>query len=260
MIVIPLCDSNIASNYVRKIVDCLERTEKKGIPLSFSMFLHMQCFQDLSSSPRASDLSGLDSRLPHQTFTRHVEILHGGQHHYHCGENDGHPVMSKSGSLFVVLQNSAGRMRFPINEISIHNIISSMVSHLFPSDNRSSASTPVVFPSIIQENIHSLPSSPGGNNLNGTHGGIHPEYGIGSIGNGFVNNNGSRRQRLFDLVDDGDEDHNNVQDEMVSGMLSSLNMSMFQDDPNPSQDVDIEAISLMGIGNPSHSLNQNGRF
>ena len=37
-------------------------------------------------------------------------------------------------------------------------------------------------------------------------------------------------------------------EEMVSGMLSSLDISMFQE--NPSQDVDIEAISLMGIGNP----------
>lgn len=265
VVVFPPCDSNIASTYVRKMVDCLERTEMKGVPLSFAMFLHMQCFQDLSAPPRASDLSGLDSRLPHQTFTRHVEILHGGQHCYHRGEIEGHPTMSNSGSLFVLLQNSAGRMRFPINEISIRNITTSMMSSLFPSDSRSSASTPVVYPSIIQENMNSsLPSSPVGNNLNGTHGGIHTDYGIGSgplIGNGFVNNNGSRRRgRLFDLVDDGDEDHNNEQDEMVSGMLSSLNMSMFQDDPNPSQDVDIEAISLMGIGNPSNSMNQNGRF
>jgi hypothetical protein len=35
---------------------------------------------------------------------------------------------------------------------------------------------------------------------------------------------------------------------------------MFQD--NPSQDVDIEAISLMGIGNPDvvNPRRQNGRF
>merc|ERR1712187_455041 len=51
-------------------------------------------------------------------------------------------------------------------------------------------------------------------------------------------------RRLFELVDDGDDD-NNYDVEMVSGMLNNLDFSMFQS--NSTQDVDIEAISLMGI-------------
>jgi hypothetical protein len=37
----------------------------------------------------------------------------------------------------------------------------------------------------------------------------------------------------------------------VSGMLGTLNVDLFQN--SGAQDVDIEAISLMGIGDPSHA-------
>jgi hypothetical protein len=52
---------------------------------------------------------------------------------------------------------------------------------------------------------------------------------------------------LFDLVDDGEEDTSNDVD-VVSGMLGNLNVDLFQN--TMVQDVDIEAISLMGIGGP----------
>jgi hypothetical protein len=53
-----------------------------------------------------------------------------------------------------------------------------------------------------------------------------------------------RRGRLFDLIDDGDEDNSGH----VPGMLNNLDASLFKN--NPSQEIDIEAISLglMGIG------------
>lgn len=54
----------------------------------------------------------------------------------------------------------------------------------------------------------------------------------------------SSRRRLFELVDDGDDD-NNYDVEMVSGMLNNLDFNMFKS--NSTEDVDIEAISLMGI-------------
>ena len=56
-----------------------------------------------------------------------------------------------------------------------------------------------------------------------------------------------RRGRLFELVDDGEPENLNDVD-VVSGMLNNLNVDLFQN--NVSQDVDIEAISLMGIGGP----------
>ena len=62
-----------------------------------------------------------------------------------------------------------------------------------------------------------------------------------------------RRGRLFELVDDGEEDNLNDVD-VVSGMLGNLNVDLFQNNVS-SQEVDIEAISLMGIGGPpSRSL------
>ena len=70
--------------------------------------------------------------------------------------------------------------------------------------------------------------------------------------------NGSRRGRLFDLVDDGEDEFANA-DAMVSGML--LNIGMFQD--STSQEVNVEEISLMGIGNPTNdveTMRQTGRF
>merc|ERR1712146_21080 len=59
---------------------------------------------------------------------------------------------------------------------------------------------------------------------------------------------GPRRGRLFGLVDNGEEDTMNDVD-VVSGMLGTLNVDLFQN--SGTQDVDIEAISLMGIGESS---------
>jgi hypothetical protein len=69
---------------------------------------------------------------------------------------------------------------------------------------------------------------------------------------------------VFDLVDDGEEDNMNDVD-VVSGMLENLNMDLFQNPAGQnSQDIDIEAISLMGIGGPPpgglHPRNTLGRF
>ena len=65
---------------------------------------------------------------------------------------------------------------------------------------------------------------------------------------------GPRRGRLFDLVDDDGGEEDNLND-VVSGMLGTLNVDLFQN--SGVQDVDIEAISLMGIGGsaaPSNNL------
>ena len=63
----------------------------------------------------------------------------------------------------------------------------------------------------------------------------------------------SRLGRVVDLVDDGDDDFNEV-----SKMVNELSVSMFQN--NPSQDVDIEAISLgfLGIGTQPSNTGDNG--
>lgn len=85
-------------------------------------------------------------------------------------------------------------------------------------------------------------------------------FGGSSIGGAFSNaSHGGRssrpaRGRLFDLVDDGGEDDHGTAD-VVSGMLGNLNMDdLFSHQPNnhnSNGEIDIEAISLMGIGGPS---------
>lgn len=92
-------------------------------------------------------------------------------------------------------------------------------------------------------------------------------FGGGTIGNAFSVQGapGSRssrpaRGRLFDLVDDdgGDDDHGTA--DVVSGMLGNLNMDdLFSNQPNKSSngEIDIEAISLMGIGPNSASSNSS---
>ena len=84
---------------------------------------------------------------------------------------------------------------------------------------------------------------------------------IGPVGGANLTSNfaapgsGQRGSRLLGflgsgLVDDGEEDHLNDVD-VVSGMLGNLDMDLFQNPMGQSaQDIDIEAISLMGIGKP----------
>jgi hypothetical protein len=86
-------------------------------------------------------------------------------------------------------------------------------------------------------------------------------FGGSAIGNAFSvqSGPGSRssrpaRGRLFDLVDDdgGDDEHGTA--DVVSGMLGNLNMDdLFSHQPSKSAngEIDIEAISLMGIGGPN---------
>ena len=63
---------------------------------------------------------------------------------------------------------------------------------------------------------------------------------------------GGRHSRLFDLVDDGEEDNLNDADPL-GGMLNNLNVDLFQN--NISNEMDVEAISLMGIGGPPPGSN-----
>jgi hypothetical protein len=60
---------------------------------------------------------------------------------------------------------------------------------------------------------------------------------------------------LFELVEDTDEDHQQNDDIIMSGMLNNLDLGLFSDANVGSDNIDIEAISLMGIGGPpSQSL------
>jgi len=247
VVVMPPLESSTAALYMRNILDALELADGKGVPLSFTVFLPTECFTGSISAPTINNLPSLDPRLGdrHGVFVRFVETLPAGQHVFACGD-EGMTDVSQLGSLFVLMQNEAGKVHFPVVEGSIRNILRSTTMGgmaPFPEPSPpvpSSTGFTELVPDSVQN--HSIAEDDYGN------------LGGAVIGNNYAQR-GGRRGRLFELVEDGEEDHGNDVD-VMSGMLDTLNVSMFQ---NNSQDVDIEAISLMGIGGSALGNSAPGR-
>jgi hypothetical protein len=248
-------DNMIASRYVQRMLDILDGANSSNVAVSFAVFLRTDCFHDLPSGLSGNDLRRLDSRLgdQQQTYVRHTEVLLAGQHRFHCGEGAGTVKIDSSDSLFVILQSRAGRSRFAISDASISRIIGSMSVNLPSPRNDKPIVTPLGFNgeyssmhqhSAYFENLAPPPQEP-------------QQTAFGAIGGAAAYATAfspsepgprARRGRLFDLVDDLEEDQVNDVD-LVSGMLNNLDVGLFQNSNN-SSDVDIEAISLMGIGGP----------
>lgn len=278
--IMPPLDSMVSSKYVRRMLDLMVTCDK--VPLSFAVFFLSDCFLDSSGAPSIEDLYVLDPRLRDNTsFLRRIEQLVAGKHHY-FSEKTGTIEMSLTGSLFVVLQNEAGRATFEYGDSTVAEIIRSMgggiqlvnnpsliPSNPFSSDNLLSSESSSIgqtggYFDVLPAPISPLDPQPISSDFG-------PVGGSNLTSNPFAVAPGSeqrrtapRRGRLFDLVDDGEEDNMNDVD-IVSGMLENLNMDLFQYPAGQnSQDIDIEAISLMGIrGPPPGGLqprNSRGRF
>lgn len=278
--VLPPFDNMLASRYVRRMIDVAQTGDKENVPISFVAVLPCMCFRDVNRSPELDDLLQLDPRLNEApgAFVRFVEVLAPGQHTFHVGVGDGQSEVSRSGSLFVVIQNETARRHNSLNEVSLMSIVRSMgvnvpppgelpvvppisFSNSFPMATATVTRSPILY----RESIGSqspLPQpqivSTGYQEVIGGHPSPLAQpptisTGFGAIGGTSLagpssgdSRRGARRGRLFELIDDGDDE--NLSDaDVVSGMLSNLNVDLFQN--NPPQDVDIEAISLMGIGN-----------
>jgi len=259
-VIMPPLESNTASVYMKRVLDMLER----GVPLSFVVILPFQCFRDLNSAPRFEDLNLLDPRLydTHNSmlsrFICHVESIPACQHMYDSG--DGVGQSSQIGSCFLLLQNESGRLHFSFNDASIATIKQSMAVHFLPANDAVAPPTSVAAPVGLQSFMldstsGSVPSTPP--NANSGIGPVSDPHGMASgsiLGNVFNNEakigTTRRRQRLFELVDDVDNDYaQNV--DVVSGMLNNLDIMFHNNSSQDVDNVDIEAISLMGIGNPS---------
>jgi len=257
-VIMPPLESNTASIYMKRVLNMLDR----GVPLSFVVILPFECFRDLNSALRFEDLNLLDPRMydsqsnTPSRFICYVESIPAGQHMYDCGDGTGQCSMSQTGSCLLLLQNESGKLHFSFNDASIASIKQSMSVNFLPANDTTASHTsiadPVGLQSFMGDNSSgSVPSTPP--NTNSGVGPVSAPYGM-ALGNVFNNEakigTTRRRQRLFELVDDDDNDYaQNV--DVVSGMLNNLDI-MFQN--NSSQDVDnvdIEAISLMGFGNPS---------
>jgi ankyrin repeat protein len=267
-------DSHTTAVHLRKILSILEQSEGKEIPLSFAVFIIMDGLRDFeaAASSVVDDINVVRSWLSDKQlkFLRCCEIMHSGQHLYAVGDGDGQYDTSTHNSIFITLQNDMGHQRFSLRANSIQNILSTLLlpkaSSLTTNQNvsvpkeRISIDTP---PSVTP--VPSSPSSSYGqgflieNSLsdafNGTLGITYtlqhnsmtavttPVPSLNSVG-------ARRRERLFKLVDDGDDEVVvDTNSDVVSGMLRNLqNSSMFlREHDNSVHDVDIEAISLMGI-------------
>jgi hypothetical protein len=256
-------DATVATSYVRRMIDILKQTQGTNVPVSFLIFAHADCFHDLPNGPSHSDLHHLDRRLAAecQGFVQCVEVLPGGQHSFHRGDGVGELKLCNTSSLFIVLQNDPGRSHFEVTAASAATIISSMS---LPSKLENPIVTPIGLTNDFRStdlplSSHSYfeslpPMSPDPQRAIrsdfGTIGGV-PIPQPFSPANDSVSR-GTRRGRLFDLVDNEEEDDV----DLVSGMLNNLDVGLFQNS-NVGSDVDIEAISLMGIGGPpSHSVQQ----
>lgn len=274
-------DNMLASRYLNRMVDILESCSQANLAVSFAVFLRSECLVNQKSPPSTDDLYTLEPRLRDRTnYISRVETLVEGAHFYFSDKVCG-PQASTTPSLFVLLQNSLGKNRFPIRNVGILEILASLETKVNRINEPSLGSTLTYASELTSQQDHSfisgprflqppsnLPASP---TLPQTT--IPSDFDFGSIGRpaptlptSFVQDSSSgvrRRGRLFDLVDNGEEDTMNDVD-VVSGMLGTLNVDdLFQN--SGAQDVDIEAISLMGIGGSStafqpRSNRTQGRF
>jgi hypothetical protein len=259
--VLPPCDNLVASLYVRRMIDVIEAGDHDNVPISFVAVLPSVCFRDSCRLPNISDLPQLDPRLNEArgAFLRFAEVLHPGQHTFNVGNGDGRLEVSQIGSLVVFLQNETARGRFAFSEVSILNILRSMSVNITPpsvhpivspkrgfSDNFPVTKNPASMNAIqYQDLVVTHSPRPQTQTVAGRFGAIGGDSLMGT--SSIDSRRGPRRGRLFDLVDDGEDDNVNDVD-VVSGMLSKFDI--FQN--NPSQDVDIEAISVMEIeGTPN---------
>ena len=256
-------DNMVASKYTRQMLDILQECDAKGTPISFVVFVHADSFHDLNGPPTIRDLHLLDPRLGvNYSYLRQVEALSPSQHLYFSGEGTGVSKISPEGGLIMLLQNDSAKQSYPVSEASLAKIKHSM-STVVPAPagllspiGFSGEFVPRESPTTPQSGYFDAlpPISPTPQHQ------PQPQTAMmdfGTIGGSDIQKAFSptetsrraapRRGRLFELVDDGEEEHLNDVD-VVSGMLNNLNVDLFQN--NVSQDVDIEAISLMGIGGP----------
>lgn len=235
VVVVAPPENATSSQCIRKMVDMSEQLA--NLPLSFGVILSVDCFVNANNiNLTVEDLRALDPRLCGEckSIISFIEVIPSGS----C-------IFSKSSCMFLLIQNEAGRLRFPAHPTAMDIIrrsmrtdigmsnSSPMLSNMTMMSGESTFTAGAPFSSMSQHQYAGapqeapLPSNPWGND--GNRGGR------------------GHRGRLFELVGDVDVEEDHGMNSLLPGMLDSLNMSMFGGS-NPNDEVDIEAISLMGIG------------
>jgi len=216
-----------------------------GLPLSFGVVLTSDSFVTNNASLSMDDIRALDPRLvgDRKNLISFIEVIPAG-----CS------IFSKSSCMFLLIQSEAGKLRFPAHPAAMDIIRRSMRSDIgmgnvapvmtsFPAMQgggpQMQIETNASFSPKSQPQFVSTPQEASVSS--------NPWEGGGSGGGNraAVAARGGHRGRLFDLV--GEEDVGEEQDinNLLPGMLDSLDMNMFGG--RSTNDVDIEAIGL-GFG------------
>jgi ankyrin repeat protein len=270
-------DSHSTAVHLRKILNILEQNENNGAPLSFALFVVMEGLRDSEGTATALEEFNVvrswftDKQLK---YIRCFELLPAGQYSYAVGDADGHNDTPSQNSVFILLQNDMGYERFYLRADTCQNILATLIApmalptkatmfNISQSADRAMTGTPL--------SLTPVPSSPTSNFVQGLvmddsmsdpigltkrldpailKTTVTPVPSLGAVGN-------RRRERLFQLVDDGDDAEDldvEAHSDVVSGMLRNLqNSSRFLREHESSDHVvDIEAISLMGILSPAN--------
>ena len=223
-----------SSQCIRKMVDMSENFP--SLPLSFGVILTSDCFVNPNNMVLSlEDLRALDPRLvgAKKHFISFLEVIPAGS-----------STFSKSSTMFLLIQNEAGQLRFPNHPAAVDIIRRSLRSDIgMGNTSMMPDSTGEMYSTIPQHQYAGAPQE-ATVSANPWGGGAIHRNGSGSSGRGH-------RGRLFELVGDGETEEDQGMNSILPGMLESLDMNMFGGS-NTSDEVDIEAISLMGIG-----LNRN---
>eukprot|EP00571_Detonula_confervacea_P013236 CAMPEP_0172297510 /NCGR_PEP_ID=MMETSP1058-20130122/503_1 /TAXON_ID=83371 /ORGANISM="Detonula confervacea, Strain CCMP 353" /LENGTH=1884 /DNA_ID=CAMNT_0013006671 /DNA_START=109 /DNA_END=5763 /DNA_ORIENTATION=- len=237
VIVVAPPENATSSQCIRKMVDMSETLS--NLPLSFGVVLSSDCFVNANATLSAEDLRGLDPRLcgEKKSFISYIEVIPAGS-----------STFSKSSCMFLLIQNEAGKLRFPIHPTAMDMIRRSMRSDIGMGNNAPMMSNLAGMQGEAQAQFDATSFSPMSQHQH-QYAAAPQEAPLSSNPWGGAGGNRGRghRGRLFELVGDEDAEEDQGMDNILPGMLDGLGVNMFGSS-NTNDEVDIEAISLMGFG------------
>jgi len=218
-------------------------------------------FGDIFEST-VNDISQLEPRIVGSDYVHKAEVLGPGQHCYRCGDVID---VTHRGSLSAFIQNEAGARHLRFTDETVSNVVLSLSPGQASIDANSSSSWQRGRQSLSQDIvgaqllpptashppptfISATPARIGGQDVSSVGGTTIGGY---SAGNGRRDGCQNFHGRLFDLVDDGEDecvpaaDLSVIINDLIACMFDGTNADM------STKEVDIEAISLMGIAGPS---------
>lgn len=230
VVVVAPPENATSSQCIRKMVDMSEASA--NLPLSFGVALSSDCFVNASAILSPEDLRALDPRLcgEKKNLISFIEVTPAGS-----------SMFSKSSTMFLLIQNEAGKLRFPTHPAVINSIRRATRSDISISNEAPIMSN---LPAMLSEPQYD--SAQFSTMTQPQYAGASQEVPLSSNPwgpSGGGNRGIGHRGRLFELVGDEEAEEDQGMNNILPGMLDSLNMNMFGSIPN-NDEVDIEAISL----------------